>query len=594
MRVLLLSANTGEGHNSTSRAIILALEAQGVECQQWDALAFLSPKFSKFISNWHSRIYRHVPKLFDAGYGMMERSTPAEDFTLLYELLSLGAKKLYSMLLEGNFDAVVCVHVFAGQMMTEVRRVWNYTAPCFLVTTDYTCHPTTEQCEMDGYFIPDAELAEEFQRAGILTSKLIPTGIPVRQEFYSCQSQSAARSRLGLPVQGCVVLLMCGSMGAGPIRQVAQELCRQMPRDCTVVAICGNHERLQESLLELQAPGLKVLGFTKEVSDYMDAADLIITKPGGLSSTEAANKHLPMVLIDSVGGCERRNFEFFLSREMAVGGVQAEHVTSLALTLINDPTLCQQLRENLAQRFRQNSARVLAKHVMAEADNYRSRLGKDRKGMESADPVYLSFGRDGTEPKLTFQNLARSFAGEAQARTRYSIYAKVARQEDLGWIAQVFEQTAQNEAAHAEEFLAMMQKLDACSPEMPITGNFPFQLGNTSENLAAAAKGELHEHDTAYPEYAQIARREGFDDAARLWMQIARVEGVHHNAFRQLADQLMDSTLTEKESPVRWRCVNCGYTYESTHASDPCPVCRRGAGWQAGQLDERRMLIRKK
>lgn len=193
----------------------------------------------------------------------------------------------------------------------------------------------------------------------------------------------------------------------------------------------------------------------------------------------------------------------------------------------------------------------------------------------------------------TILNLARSFAGESQARTRYTVYAQVARSEGLEWIARIFEETAANEAVHAEEFLEQLKKLDACAPNIDLTAGYPFELGTTVENLAFAATGELHEHDEAYPGFAEIARREGLDDAARLWLQIARIEGVHHNTFRQLHEQMVSGTLTEKESPITWRCLNCGYTYESIRPCDPCPVCEKSAGWQEGAVDRKQLMPKK-
>lgn len=193
----------------------------------------------------------------------------------------------------------------------------------------------------------------------------------------------------------------------------------------------------------------------------------------------------------------------------------------------------------------------------------------------------------------TIINLARSFAGESQARTRYTVYAQVARKEGQEWIARVFEETAANEAVHAEEFLEMLQKLGGCASNIDLAAGYPFELGTTAENLQFAANGELHEHDTAYPEFSELARREGYDDAARLWMQIARIEGVHHNVFRSMYEQLTGGTLTEKAEPIRWRCLNCGYTYEGIRACDPCPVCKKEAGWQEGELDRKQMLSKK-
>lgn len=185
----------------------------------------------------------------------------------------------------------------------------------------------------------------------------------------------------------------------------------------------------------------------------------------------------------------------------------------------------------------------------------------------------------------TRKNLARSFAGESQARGRYTVYAEAARKENMEWIARVFEETAANEAVHAGEFLEMLQKLGGCGENVEINAGYPFQLGTTVENLGFAADGEKAEHDDVYPGFAEMARREGFKDAALLWMQIARIEGMHRSRFQSLEEQLLKGELTEKEAPIRWRCLNCGYTYEGIRACDPCPVCGKSAGWQEGELN---------
>lgn len=190
----------------------------------------------------------------------------------------------------------------------------------------------------------------------------------------------------------------------------------------------------------------------------------------------------------------------------------------------------------------------------------------------------------------TRKNLVRSFAGESQARTRYTIYAGIARQENDEWIARVFEETAANEAAHAEAFLKMLRELGGCAENISVDAGYPFQMGTTVENLGFAANGEQEEHDDAYPGFAEIARREGYKDAARLWSQIARIEGVHHNQFRSLEQQLQKGELTVKKEPVLWRCIHCGYTYEGVRACDPCPVCGKSAGWQEGELHRKQLM----
>lgn len=374
MRILLLSCNTGEGHNATAGAIMEVLEEKGIQCRRQDVLACKSPGFSKFISDWHVRLYKFAPKLYDAGYRAFERGGgDPEDPSLVYDLLKSGAGRVLDLLAEAEYDAVVCTHIFAGLVMTEVRRAYRMRIPCYFVATDYTCYPLLEQCRLDGYFIPDEALRELYLRAGVAPKRLLPMGIPVRQAFYREGDRLEARRHLGLPETGAVVLLMCGSMGCGPVKKIALELAERLPRGATVVAVCGSNEKLYASLSELESEKLRVLGFTRRLPEYMDAADIFVTKPGGLSTTEAAAKHLPMVLFNTVGGCENRNFDFYLSRGLALGSCDGEEAVNLTLSLALQPELRQQLRERLRGWACRNSSREIGDFVAAAAGHYRRR-----------------------------------------------------------------------------------------------------------------------------------------------------------------------------------------------------------------------------
>lgn len=368
MRILMLSCNTGEGHNSTGNAVREVLEARGVECEMIDVLGTcISPMFSKLICSTHARLYKYAPKLWDVGYRVSDRKQleqDEEDYKTLFDLLRRSAKKLENLILEGRFDAVLCVHMFSGVMMTVVRKRGIVQVPCYFVATDYTCSPLVDQCDADGYFIPAADLAKEFVADGVDGSKLIPYGIPVRQAFYKRESQSQVRQTLGLPEKGMIVLLMCGSMGCGPIRKMAVSLAEKLGEEALVVAVCGRNEKLYDELSAEALPSLRVLGYCTEVPAYMDAADMIVTKPGGLSATEAAVRHIPMVFINAVGGCESRNFSYFLSHGYALGSDESREVADLVVDLANCPEHMARMRQILEKDFSRNSAVLIADRLM--------------------------------------------------------------------------------------------------------------------------------------------------------------------------------------------------------------------------------------
>lgn len=185
-------------------------------------------------------------------------------------------------------------------------------------------------------------------------------------------------------------------------------------------------------------------------------------------------------------------------------------------------------------------------------------------------------------------NLARSFAGESQARSRYQLAAAAARQENLEVIARIFETAAANELVHAEEFMEKIQAYHKGGVEnIQISAGYPYRFGTVADNLKAAIEAELAEYEEAYPAFASIAAKEGFAEAAQLWQNIAIVEGVHYQVFQQCAAQLTDGRLFQKEQPIVWRCLHCGYTYTAKSAVLTCPVCGKPVGWMLGDINEK-------
>ena len=169
----------------------------------------------------------------------------------------------------------------------------------------------------------------------------------------------------------------------------------------------------------------------------------------------------------------------------------------------------------------------------------------------------------------TEKNLMAAFAGESQARNRYSYYAGKARKEGYRQISEIFEETANQESQHAKRLFKLMP-----GGEQEITGSFPSgKIGNTIDNLKASAGGENHEWTEMYPSFAKIAREEGFDMIAKVFEAIAVAEKQHEKRYLDLAKNIEDGKVFKKDAPVVWRCMNCGYVHEGTEAIDLCPAC---------------------
>lgn len=169
----------------------------------------------------------------------------------------------------------------------------------------------------------------------------------------------------------------------------------------------------------------------------------------------------------------------------------------------------------------------------------------------------------------TEKNLLTAFAGESQARNRYSFFAKQARKEGFEQIAAIFEETADQEQAHAKRLFAFLE-----GGEVEITAAFPAgTIATTVENLKAAAAGEKHEHSSMYPEFARIAKAEGFGEIGSVMLAIAKAEMMHEERYLALAASITSGKVFQKDTEKRWKCRKCGYTHKGSSAPEKCPAC---------------------
>ncbi len=170
----------------------------------------------------------------------------------------------------------------------------------------------------------------------------------------------------------------------------------------------------------------------------------------------------------------------------------------------------------------------------------------------------------------TEKNLLAAFAGESQARNRYTYFASKARKEGFEQIANIFIETAENEKEHAKVFFNYLEGGDAV-----ITAGYPAgMIKDTKSNLEAAAAGENLEWTTLYADFGKIAKDEGFPEIARSFEQISRVEKFHESRYRKLISNIANGEVFKKKSPVKWHCINCGYVLEGTEAAKECPACK--------------------
>lgn len=361
MKILICSSNTGEGHNYCSKAMQAALEACGIESDIIDTLALAGYKVSNFAtraylfaakSNLFKWVYnagRKVDKMLDG------EKSPVYLFNATY------SKRLYDLIVSERYDAVICPHLYPSETLTYLRRHNILNIPSYYIATDYTCIPFIPETELDGYIIPHRDLVDEYVSKHVDGDKLYPLGIPVIESKFTQRTPVAeARARINEvfrlkpTAEGSHwFLMMGGSMGHGNMEGLIRELLSHCTAHDRVICVCGHNKEAFRGVSKhfMREPRVVPVAFTNEISLLMDASDVLLTKPGGITSTEACIKNIPIVHTDPIPGLENHNVDFFVSHGMSCTAPSLEEQAALAVRLCED----RNMRDRMLQAQRENT-----------------------------------------------------------------------------------------------------------------------------------------------------------------------------------------------------------------------------------------------
>lgn len=370
MKVLILSSATGGGHNAAAAAVREELERRGIECSMEEGLRFASEKISRRVCATYMGVATHAPQFFYRLYRAGGAISNPRLKSPVYFANRLYRQKLYDYITQNGFNAVVTTHLFSAEALTSLRR--HKKAPFYsvFVATDYTCIPFVEETECDALVIPHEDLRGEFLRRGVPEEKMYCFGIPVGAAFFGHhQTKEEARRALGLPEKLPMYLIMSGSMGFGHAGDLTEQILRRIKDHAQIVILCGKNESLLHELQRrfVQKSNVLPLPFTQQVALYMDAADVLFTKPGGLTTSEAAAKNIPLIHTAPIPGCETKNAEFFSSRGMSVVGTSVEQEAELAVELLQNSEKREAMLRAQREHFHADAAQricdLLAEYV---------------------------------------------------------------------------------------------------------------------------------------------------------------------------------------------------------------------------------------
>lgn len=324
METLILSCGTGGGHNAAGRAVKEELEARGHRAVMLDPYKLAGEKLSGRIDNTYIKLAQGAPGAFGFIYSLGEMVRRIPGGSPVYWANSGMADYMNSYLESERFDVVMMPHLFPAEILTYMKRHGYKVPKMMFIATDYSCIPFTEETDCDYYVIPSPELADDFKRRNISEEKLLPFGIPVRRAFNENITKNEAKKKLGLEKDKRYILISGGSIGAGRLCESVKCIKEHISNDAaqSVIIICGNNEKLYDELISdfRRDEQIIIIKSTEHMAEYMKSCEVFITKPGGLSSTEAAVAEVPLIHISPIPGCENLNVKFFTSHGMSIDG----------------------------------------------------------------------------------------------------------------------------------------------------------------------------------------------------------------------------------------------------------------------------------
>ena len=322
-KVLVLSASAGAGHVRAAQAVERAFVETGAarQVRHIDTLDYTNKVFRRLYSRMYLDMVNGAPELLGWLYDYLDTPWERERRRLLVD--KFNTRPFVKMLEEYQPDAVVCTHFLPAEIISWLKAKKRLTCPLSIVVTDFDVHAMWLCHHHEHYFVALDETRAHLEKLGIPAANISVTGIPIDPVFAIRKDKAAARERLGLVRDRTTVLLSAGGFGVGPVEHLVESVL-DVQHPLQIVAICGRNEDARKRLDRLvrratpDRHAVKIVGFTTEMDEYMSASDLLVGKPGGLTTSEALAKGLVMVIVNPIPGQEERNADHLLEQGAAI------------------------------------------------------------------------------------------------------------------------------------------------------------------------------------------------------------------------------------------------------------------------------------
>jgi len=362
-RILVLSASVGAGHLRAAEAVELAVKqtVPNAVVQNIDVLTMTNRLFRRVYGRFYLDLVNQAPHVLGYFYDLLDQPSRSgknrsDRMRLVLEKMNLG--KFLSFLKSEPWDLAICTHFLPAEIISHLKKKRLLDLPQATVTTDFETHRLWVNQPCERYFTATAEGSRYLQHWGVPAKDTTPTGIPIHPIFSEPKDRKGCLAKHGLAHDRPVILQLSGGFGVGPIEKIYHGLLT-VEQPIQLVTIAGKNEKLRERLSRLPKPQrhkVKVLGFTKEIDELMQAADLVVSKPGGLTTSETLARGAVMVIVNPIPGQETRNSDFLLEHGAAI---KANNIGTLGWKveeLLRDTSRLQQMRANVRRIARPRAA----------------------------------------------------------------------------------------------------------------------------------------------------------------------------------------------------------------------------------------------
>ncbi|WP_139905705.1 MGDG synthase family glycosyltransferase [Clostridium thermarum] len=363
MRTLILSVSAGGGHVKAAEAIELYVKLDNPENEVMlvDTIKYINPILDKVVIGGYLKSLKFSPFLFGKLYDLAENGESIANFS--NKVNEIIIHKLIPLIEDYAPDVIVTTHPFSTEMISILKGKGKIHIPVAAILTDYAPHSFWIHPNIDAYIVSTEEMVDEMVRRGVERAILHPLGIPVIPGFTKVFPREETLESLGLNPQKPTVLLMGGSLGMGKITALYEEL-QQTETDLQIIVITGSNHKLFSRLSDEKNTCIKhtrIIGYTTEVNRYMQACDLLITKPGGLTITEALICGVPLALFSAIPGQEEKNAEFLIKNHLAVDLGDGKYCRNIIDSLLSSSDRLMEMKNNCSKFAKPNSGYAIKK-----------------------------------------------------------------------------------------------------------------------------------------------------------------------------------------------------------------------------------------